>query len=60
MSPCNPKASLIHALATAAVGAITELLAERRRRRARACRCKERERVASPAREHDSMSTPGP
>jgi len=30
---------LIQAIATAALGALNELLAERRRRRARKCRC---------------------
>lgn len=46
MSPCNPKTSLIEAVATAAFGALRELLAERRRcRRARTCRCQEPGRV---------------
>jgi hypothetical protein len=51
MSSCNPKASLIQAVATAAFGAITELLAERRRRRTRTCLCQERERARCPKRE---------
>jgi len=45
MSPCNAKASLIQAIATAAIRALDELLAERRKRRERRdqrerpCRC---------------------
>ncbi|KAB2911342.1 MAG: hypothetical protein F9K40_00980 [Kofleriaceae bacterium] len=53
MSPCNPKASLIEAVATAAFGALNELLAERRRRRARTCRCQEPERV--PCSKHEAI-----